>query len=195
MPGKTKKKKRATKKSGTKQQELKQSLSDLRAQLTKTEKKLAKANNRAERWKKEAKAQERSAARAGAQTEKPQQEQSEAVVALAPVQADAEGVAVPDESWTVAQPGPRHAHGECPGCRTSRRRTCSTPCPEPTTAGAPRSQDSIRARARPATRCPPETGGALAAPLPRRPALSLGPAPVLLLDGVAALSRAGAWAG
>ena len=103
MPGKTKKKKRATKKSGTKQQELKQSLSDLRAQLTKTEKKLAKANNRAERWKKEAKAQERSAARAGAQTEKPQQEQSEAVVALAPVQADAEGVAVPDESWTVAQ--------------------------------------------------------------------------------------------
>ena len=101
MPGK--KKKRATKKSGAKHQELRQSLSDLRAQLTKTEKKLTKANKRAERWKKEAKAQESSAARAGAQTEKLRQERSEAVVAPAPAQADAKRVAVPDESWTVAQ--------------------------------------------------------------------------------------------
>ena len=102
MPGK-KKNKSTTKKSGAKQQELKQTLSNLRAQLTKTEKKLAKATKRAERWKKEAKAQEKSAARAGAQTEKLRQERSEDVVAPAPVQADAKGVAAPDESWTVAQ--------------------------------------------------------------------------------------------
>ncbi len=67
--------------------------------MTKTEKKLTKAKDRAERWKEEAKAQKRSAARAGARVKKLQQKQDRA--SAEPT--DADGVTVPDETWSVVQ--------------------------------------------------------------------------------------------
>ena len=81
-----KKQKRVVEKSSSKQ-ELEQSVSTLRRQLTKTEKALTKAKNRADRWRKEAKAQERSASRARARVEKLQQKREEASGPLDPVQA------------------------------------------------------------------------------------------------------------
>lgn len=65
---------------------LKRSLADVRGKLRRAEKKLAKARERTERWKKEAKAQRQSAID-GPTAESP----------------SAEAVTVPDESWTVVQ--------------------------------------------------------------------------------------------
>ena len=66
----SKKQKSAVEKSSAKQKDLEKSISSLRGQLTKTEKALTKAKNRADRWRKEAKAQKRSASRARARVEK-----------------------------------------------------------------------------------------------------------------------------
>jgi len=116
----SKKQKRAIEKSSVKQKELEKSLSTLRGQLTRTEKKLTKARDRAERWKTEAKAHRRSASRAGARVEKLHQKLDRASAALEPVQASApveaaasgrpvaepttaDGVTVPDETWSVVQ--------------------------------------------------------------------------------------------
>ena len=117
---KSKKQKRAIEKSTARQKELEKSLSTLRGQLTKTEKKLTKAMERAERWKTEAKAQKKSASRAGARAEKLQQKLDSASTALKPVQArtppeaaasnrpvaeptTADSVTIPDETWSVVQ--------------------------------------------------------------------------------------------
>ena len=116
----SKKQKRAIERSSAKQKQLEKSLSTLRGQLTRTEKKLTKANDRAERWKKEAKAQSRAASRAGTRVDKLQLKLDRASAALEPVQASApieaaasgrpvaepttaDGVTVPDETWSVVQ--------------------------------------------------------------------------------------------
>jgi hypothetical protein len=118
---KTRKQKRAIEKANAKQKELAKSLSTLRGQLTRTEKKLAKATERAERWKAEAKAQEKSASRANARAGKLHQKLDKASAALKPGQDtaaltratapsrpvtepnNADGVTVPDETWSVVQ--------------------------------------------------------------------------------------------
>lgn len=114
------KKKASTKKPSTSKGELKSSLATVRGRLTKTETKLAKAKDKAERWKKEALAQRRSAQRSGARVAKLEKKLDRAGAAAArsrptgrrdvavsehPVTkpAIAEGAAVPDESWTVVQ--------------------------------------------------------------------------------------------
>ena len=114
-----KKQKRVVEKSSSKQ-ELEQSVATLRRQLTKTEKALTKAKDRADRWRKEAKAQKISASRARARVEKLQQKREEASGPLDPVQAAvpirgiapsrpltrptaAEKVTRPDETWSVTQ--------------------------------------------------------------------------------------------
>ncbi len=116
----SKKQTRAIKKSSAKQKELKKSLSTVRGQLTRSEKKLTQAKDRAARWKAEAKAQRRSALRAGVRAEKLQQTLDRASAAREPVRATepieataparpvaerttADGVAVPDERWSVVQ--------------------------------------------------------------------------------------------
>lgn len=115
----SKKQKRAIEKSSAKQKELKKSLSTVRGQLTTSEEKLRRAKDRAQRWKTEAKAQRRSASRAGALADKLQQKLERATAALEPVRATepmdaasarpvaeaatADGVAVPDETWSVVQ--------------------------------------------------------------------------------------------
>ena len=116
----SKKHKRAIEESLAKQKELKKVVSTLRGQLTVTEKKLTKATDRAERWKTEAKAQRKSASRAGARAEKLQQKLDRASTALEPVHATspieaaasgrpagepttADGVTLPDETWSVVQ--------------------------------------------------------------------------------------------
>ncbi len=116
----SKRQKRAIEKSSAKQNERKKSLSTVRGQLNRTEKKLTKAKDRAERWKTEAKAQRRSASRAEARAEKLQQTLDRASAAREPVRttepmeatastrpvaeaATADGVAVPDQTWSVVQ--------------------------------------------------------------------------------------------
>ena len=116
----SKKQKRAVEKSSSKQKELEKIVSSLRGQLTKTEKALAKAKNRADRWRKEAKAQKRSASRARARVEKLNQKLDAASAAREPVQAavpmdviasgrpvtdstTVDGVTAPDETWSVVQ--------------------------------------------------------------------------------------------
>ena len=116
----SKKQKRAAEKSSSKQ-ELEKSLSILRGQLTRTEKALTKAKNRADRWRKEAKAQKRSASRARARIEKLQQKRDGASAALKPVPPAAapmeviapgrplagpttiDSVTGPDETWSVVR--------------------------------------------------------------------------------------------
>ena len=61
-----KKQKRAVEKASLKVKELERDVTSLRGQLTKTEKALTKAKNRADRWRKEAKGQKRSASQANA---------------------------------------------------------------------------------------------------------------------------------
>lgn len=116
---KTKKQKRAIEQSSAKQKELEKRLSTLRGQLTKTEKKLTKATERAERWKTEAQAQKKSAARAGTRAEKLHHKLDRASAALEPAQASTpieaavsgrpvaepttDGVTLPDETWSVVQ--------------------------------------------------------------------------------------------
>ncbi len=99
---------------------LKKTLSGVRGQLTKTETKLTKANQKAERWKKETAAQRTAASRSDARAEKLQKKLDRAAAALEPVQAvgpleaaasgltvgeptAADGLTVPDETWTVVQ--------------------------------------------------------------------------------------------
>jgi chromosome segregation ATPase len=100
--------------------ELKKTLSGVRGQLTKTETKLTKANQKADRWKKETAAQRTAASRSDARVEKLQKKLDRAAAALEPVQAvgpleaaasglpvgeptTADGLTVPDETWTVVQ--------------------------------------------------------------------------------------------
>ena len=85
----SKKQKRAVEKSSSKQKDLEKTVSSLRGQLTRTEKALTKAKNRADRWRKEAKAQKRSASRARARVEKLNQKLDAASAAREPVQAAA----------------------------------------------------------------------------------------------------------
>jgi peptidoglycan hydrolase CwlO-like protein len=117
----SKKPKRAVEKSSSKQKELEKTVSSLRGQLTKTEKALTKAKNRADRWRKEAKAQKRSASRARARVAKLTQKLDAASAAREPAQAAAvpmdviasgrtvtdpttvDGVTAPDETWSVVQ--------------------------------------------------------------------------------------------
>ena len=115
----SKKQKRTVEKSSSKQKDLEKSLSKLRRQLAGTEKALTKAKNRADRWRKEAKAQKRSTLRARARAEKLRQKLDGASATPEPVQAAAadlvgssrpgtvppsvDEVAVPDETWTVIQ--------------------------------------------------------------------------------------------
>jgi DNA repair exonuclease SbcCD ATPase subunit len=100
--------------------ELKKTLSGVRGQLTKTETKLTKANEKADRWKKETAAQRTAASRSDARVEKLQKKLDRAAAALEPVQAVGpleaaasgrtvgeptapDGLTVPDETWTVVQ--------------------------------------------------------------------------------------------
>lgn len=100
--------------------ELKKTLAGVRSQLTKTETKLTKANEKADRWKKEAAAHRTAAARSDARAEKFQNKLDRATAALKPVQATgprdaaasgasttehstAYGLTAPDETWTVVQ--------------------------------------------------------------------------------------------
>jgi peptidoglycan hydrolase CwlO-like protein len=116
----SKKQKRAAGKSSAKQKDLEKSVSTLRGQLARTEKALTKARNRADRWRKEAKAEKGSASRARARVEKLQQKLDRATAAPEPVPAAApmdvmasgpavaeptnvDGVTVPDETWSVVQ--------------------------------------------------------------------------------------------
>ncbi len=116
----TKKQKSAIEKASSKRKELEKGLSRVRAQLTRTEKALTKAKHRADRWRKEAKAQKRSASRARARLEKLHQKLDgpspalEPGHALAPVEVMVSGrpvaettipddVTKPDETWNVIQ--------------------------------------------------------------------------------------------
>lgn len=104
----------------TKKKKLKKDLATVKGQLTKTEKKLAKAEDRKDRWKKEAKAHKKSAAKQGARVDLLQEQLDEAAAALkaTPSEAeveeasvdepgtagqDADGAGTPDDSWTVVQ--------------------------------------------------------------------------------------------
>jgi hypothetical protein len=115
----SKKQKRAGEKASSKQ-ELEKTLSILRGQLTRTEKALTKAKNRADRWRKEAKAQKRSASRARARVEKLHRKLDGASAAPEPAQAatamdviapgrslaeptTVDSVTVPDATWSVVQ--------------------------------------------------------------------------------------------
>lgn len=101
-------------------EELGQSLSTLKGQLTKTETKLDRAEQKAARWKKEATAARTAAARSDARAEKLQRKLDRAKADLEPARAAdpattaasgrpagesvaADGLTVPDASWTVAQ--------------------------------------------------------------------------------------------
>jgi 2-polyprenyl-3-methyl-5-hydroxy-6-metoxy-1,4-benzoquinol methylase len=115
-----KKKAGSAKKLTATNKELKKTLAVVRGQLTKSETRLTKATGKAERWKKEAAAQRRAAARSGARVEKLQKKVHRAAAALKPIRAAgpmdvaasggpvaepmaADGVTVPDETWSVVQ--------------------------------------------------------------------------------------------
>lgn len=97
-----KKQKRSAEKARAKQQELKKNLTSTRGQLTRTEKKLKKATERAERWKKKAKVQQRSAARAMARAKKLKRKLDQASTVLEPV---ADTQATEDTAGAVADTG------------------------------------------------------------------------------------------
>ncbi|MGB7447859.1 MAG: hypothetical protein WA892_01910 [Ornithinimicrobium sp.] len=103
-----------------KQKKLEKDLSTVKGQLTKTEKKLAKASDRTDRWKKEAKAHKKSAAKAGARADLLREQLDEASKALKATPSEAEveaasahepgndgptddGAGTPDEGWSVVQ--------------------------------------------------------------------------------------------
>ena len=67
--------------------ELKKTLAGVRGQLTKTQSKLAKATEKADRWKKEAAAHRTAAARSDARAEKLQKKLDRATAALKPAPA------------------------------------------------------------------------------------------------------------
>jgi chromosome segregation ATPase len=100
--------------------ELKKTLAGVRGQLTKTQSKLAKTTERADRWKKEAAAHRTAAARSDARAEKLQKKLDRATAALKPAPSTkaqkaattgdsnsepstAYGLTAPDETWTVVQ--------------------------------------------------------------------------------------------
>ena len=99
--------------------DLKKALSSARGELTKTENKLAKANESVERWKKQAAAHRTAATRSDARVERLQKKLDRATTALKPVDAGGQGVTaesgtvseptggdgltVPDKTWTVVQ--------------------------------------------------------------------------------------------
>jgi len=116
----SKKKAPSTKKLAATNEELKKTLSVVRGQLTKSVNKLTKATGKAERWKKEAAAQRRAASRTGARVEKLQRKLDRAAAAVEPTRATApmeaaasgrlvaepttaDGVTIPDETWSVVQ--------------------------------------------------------------------------------------------
>jgi hypothetical protein len=114
----SKKKARAIEELTATNRDLKKTLASVRGQLTKTETKLAKANERAERWKKQAAAHRTAASRSDARVEKLQKKLDQATAALKPAfgpnQAGAagrsvteptgsDGLTVPDKTWTVVQ--------------------------------------------------------------------------------------------
>ena len=101
-------------------EQLTKTLSGVRAQLTKTETKLGKANDKATRWQREAAAARTAASRSDARVEKLQRKLDRASAALKPVQAvapmesaasgrpaaeprTADGLTIPDQTWTVVQ--------------------------------------------------------------------------------------------
>jgi len=101
-------------------EELTKTLSVVRAQLTKTETKLGKANEKAERWKSEAAAARTAASRSDARVEKLRRKLDRASAALKPVRAvgpveavasgrpaaeptAADGLTIPNQTWTVVQ--------------------------------------------------------------------------------------------
>jgi len=100
--------------------ELKKTLAVVRGKLTKTQAKLTKATESADRWKKEAAAPRTAAARSDARAEKLQHKLDRATAALKPAPATkskkaaasgqsttepstAYGLTTPDETWTVVQ--------------------------------------------------------------------------------------------
>ena len=104
-------------KSITRDEEAKARLSTLTVQLTRSEKRLTKVTDRAERWKKEAKTHKKAASQAAARAERLQQKLDHAT-GSATVQTDdprpqggspvdlattAQERAVPNESWSVIQ--------------------------------------------------------------------------------------------
>ncbi|MEO8827951.1 hypothetical protein [Lapillicoccus sp.] len=117
----SKRQRRAIEKSSSTQKEIEKNLFSLRAQLTRTEKALTKAKNRTDRWRKEAKAQKRSASRARARVEKLHRKLDGASAALEPITAAAapmammasgqrmaepttlDGVTMPDDTWSVVK--------------------------------------------------------------------------------------------
>ncbi len=101
-------------------EELTKTLSAVRAQLTKTETKLSKANEKAQRWKSEAAAARTAASRSDARVEKLRRKLDQTSAGLKPVRAvgpveaaasgrpaaeptDAEGLTIPNQTWTVVQ--------------------------------------------------------------------------------------------
>ena len=112
--------KKKAKKLNAANEELTKRLSAVRAQLTKTETKLGKANEKAKRWRREAAAARTAASRSDARVEKLQRKLDRASAALEPVQAvgpleaaatgrpaaertAADGLTIPDQTWTVVQ--------------------------------------------------------------------------------------------
>jgi hypothetical protein len=112
--------KKKAKKLSAANEALTKTLTVARAQLTKTETKLGKANEKAKRWKREAAAARTAASRSDARVEKLQKKLDGASAALEPVHAvgplesaasgspaadptDAEGLTIPDGTWTVVQ--------------------------------------------------------------------------------------------
>ena len=100
--------------------ELKKTLAVVRGKLTKTQTKLTKATESAERWKKEAAAHRTAAARSDARAEKLRHKLDRATAALKPAPSTkpkktpapgnstpepstAYGLTTPDETWTVVQ--------------------------------------------------------------------------------------------
>jgi hypothetical protein len=100
--------------------ELKKTLAVVRGKLTKTQTKLTKATESADRWKKEAAAHRTAAARSDARAEKLRHKLDRATAALKPAGATkpkkapasgdstpepstAYGLTTPDETWTVVQ--------------------------------------------------------------------------------------------
>ena len=121
--------------------------STLRGQLTKTEKKLTKARERAERWKTEAKAQKKSAAKAEAGPRSCSRSWTghllpwEQFRPVRPLKRRPRGNPWPSQRPPTVSPcrtrrgassssGPRPVPVDWSGCPTSRRHNCSPPCPE-----------------------------------------------------------------
>ncbi len=116
----SKKKARAIQELTASNRDLKQTLSGVRGQLTKTKTQLAKANEKVGRWKKEAAALRTAASRSDARVERLQKKLDRATAALAPVRASgpnqagaagisvtertgSDGLTVPDKTWTLVE--------------------------------------------------------------------------------------------